>query len=66
MTYQDLSINSKINCKGNARVLYSGYDKLGIINSEFPGACLILRRISNRDPGLFTPQMLLNKNTVRI
>jgi len=66
MNYFDLSIDQKINCKGNARILYTGYNQKWISGFEGAETILILKRISRRDAEIFTPNMLLNKNTVRI
>jgi hypothetical protein len=54
MNYKSLSINQKINAKGNARFLYTIYSKL------------MMNSIVKRDPAMFTPEMLLDGNTKTI
>lgn len=48
MTYSQLTIHQKINCKNNAMVLY-------------PSSPMVLRKLISRDPDCFTPNRLYVK-----
>lgn len=62
--YFDLNVNQRINCKGNAEILYTTYKP--VLRLQLPHGHEILKRISKRDSAMFTPGMLLNKNTICI
>jgi hypothetical protein len=65
--YHGLTINQRINVKGNAGLLYTSYDQKFFNMTERPSeARLILKRISKRNPDMFTPSLLLNKNLISI
>lgn len=65
--YHALNINERINAKGNAGLLYTTYNRKYFSLTERPAeARLIVKRISKRDPKMFTPGMLLDANTKSI
>ena len=69
--YHALNVHQRINAKGNAGLLYQTFDTLWLrFFAQFmerpAEARVIVKRIAKRDPKLFTPGMLLSKNTQSI
>lgn len=69
--YHALNINERVNLKANAGLLYTTYNPLWIRAfgawTERPEETrLILKRVAKRDPKLFSPSMMLDKNTISI
>jgi hypothetical protein len=61
MNYAELNINQRINCRGNAEVLYTTFNPK--YRGRLPYGNMVFKRITKASPGMFVPSRLLPVKT---